>query len=474
MKNLFSAILGLTCAMTISAAPAFAATITIVDEAGQTVAAAEVTIGNKAGDPFSGNVVKADASGRFTTPAAWNTALPVTVTQNGYVMTTFQNVLPQNQNLRISTADGQSTLNVEGTTVGFGPLKEDGKIDFGLVFPAIPVNNLVRFDMASVVSPVMHKITAMGRDIEIPSNITLPPQDESYIFTIHFDKQNYLMPLRQPNVYTMTALHGQFPFQKVVNEVRNGKSLIETLNNFSFLEAGTKTLAVTKSMTNEVLNVNHFQFQEQVSITAPTLAKNQVMLTVAVAEEKGVWKPTDLKKFNSGETRKLVTTSQLGATKFLSVLTSQTSLTGSDVLTKALWSLGGGIFEYEPFTKASPINYQQMSLAVSDKPSFLALVGTPVVSLHTVQVTPPTAVAGLTDAGAMLIFSEIERSSGGSSFEKRTRMWEHVSPTWISTFVIPDIPLATLANKEYRWEILFMAKDGSGKVTHVTRNAIAL
>lgn len=474
MKNLFSAILSLACAMILFAAPVHAATITIVDETGTGVGGAEVTIGTKANDPFNGNVVRTDGSGRFTTPTAWTTALPVTVMHSGYVLTTFQNVTAQNHSLRISKADGQTTLNVEGLTSGFGPLKEDGKIDFGLVFPAIPVNNLVRFDMASVVSPVMHKITAMGRDIEIPSNITLPPQDESYIFTIHFDKQNYLMPLRQTGVYTMTALHGQFPFQKVVNEVRNGKSLIETLNNFSFLQTGIKTVSVTKSISNENLDVNHFQFKEQASITAPTFAKNQVMLTVALAEDNGIWKPTDLKKFNSGETRKLVTNSTLGATKFLSVLTSQTSLTGADVLTKALYNLGGGVFEFEPFTTASPMNYQQLSLAVSTQPNFLSLVAAPAVKGQTVQVTPPPMVTGLTDAGTMLILSEIERSSANSNFEKRTRIWEHVSPTWISSFTLPEMLPATSSSKEYRWEVLFMAKDGSGKITHVTRNAIAL
>ncbi len=474
MKNLFSAILGFACAMTINAAPAFAATITIVDENGNGVGGAEVTIGNKAGDPFSGNVIRTDGSGRLTTPAAWSTALPVTVTHASYVMTTFQNVAPQNQNLQVSKADGQTTINVEGITTGFGKLKEDGKVDFGLVFPAIPVNNLVRFDMASVVSPVMHKITVVGRDVEIPSNITLPPQDEDYIFSIHFDKQNYLMPLRQSGVYTMTALHGQFPLSKVVNEVRGGKSMIETLNNFSFLETGLKTVSVTKSISNENLDVNHFQFKEQASITAPTFAKNQFMLTVALAEDNGIWKPTDLKKFNSGETRKLVTNSTLGATKFLSVLTSQTSLTGSDALTRALATIGGGVFELEPFQTASPMNYQQMSLAVANQPSFLGLVEVPFVKGQTVQVTAPTAIAGLTDAGSMLILSEIERSSSNSNFEKRTRVWEHVSATWINSFVVPQMLPPTSSNKEYRWEVLFMAKDGSGKITHVTRNAITL
>lgn len=472
MKNLLNAATFLSC-LAFSATQALAATITIVDENGNGVSQAEVIIGNKAGDPFAGNVLKTDGSGRLTTPAAWTTALPLTVTHSNHVRTTFQNTAPQNQQLRIAKADGNVTLNVEGMTTGFGPLKEDGKVDFGLVFPALPVNDIVRFDMASVVSPVMHKITVVGRDVEIPSNITLPPQDESYIFNIHFDKQNYLMPLRQTGVYTMTALHGQFPLQKVVNEVRGGKSLIETLNNFVFLETGLKTVAVSKSVSNENLDVNHFKFQEQAGLTAPAFAKNQFMLTVALAEDGGIWKPTDMKKFNSGETRKLVTNSSLGATKFLSVLSTQAKAFTSDSLTRALRSIGG-LFESEPFTTSSAMNYQQLSLAVSSQPTFLNLVSAPVVQGKVIQVTPPAAVPGLTDAGAMLILSEIERSSGNSSFEKRTRVWEHISSNWISSFVVPDVLPAVPSNKEYRWEILFMAKDGTGKITHVTRNAIAL
>lgn len=453
-----------------------AAVISVIDENGAAVANAEVLIGNGPNDPFAGNVLTTDGSGKISTPAAWNSNQPVSVSSAGYVITTFQNLAPQNAILKISSQESQSTFDVQGTTSGFGKLKQDGKVDFGLVFPAIPVNNLIRFDMASVVSPVSDKITVMGRDVTLPSNITLPPQDESYIFTIHFEKPNYLMPLRQAGDYTMTALHGQFPLQKVVNEIRAGKSLIQTLNNFVFLESGIKPISVNKAVSTEHLDVNQFQFTQNSTVTAPSFPSNQFMLTVALAEDAGVWKPTDLKKLNSNETRTMVTNTNLGATKFLSILTTTTGPSRLDFLTKSIVNLVDDMFDLQPsFTAGGSMNYQQFSIAVSNQPQFLDLVEAPKITATSASVTPPVLNPGLMDAGSMLILSQIERPSPGSSFEKRTRIWEHTSPTWVSSFAIPNVLGSLDPSKEYRWEVLFLAKDGSSnQITHVTRNAIGL
>lgn len=476
MKNILKVTAGVLCWLSLSAT-GVAATITVLDENGSPIRNAEVLIGQSQNDPFVGNLLKTDGAGRVHAPAAWNNPQPVTINQSGYVITTFQNLAPQNHQLRISTQESQSTFDVQGTTAGFGKLQEDGKVDFGLVFPAIPVNNLVRFDMASVVSPVSDKITVLGRDVFLPSNITLPPQDESYIFSVHFDKPNYLMPLRQSGHYTMTALHGQFPLQKVVNEIRSGKSMIQTLNHFVFLETGLKTISVTKSVSTEHMDVNQFQFKEKSSVTAPTFPSNQFMLTVALSEDQGIWKPTDLKKLNSNETRQMVTNSSLGTSKFLSVLTTQTGTSNLlDSLTKLLWSLSGTFVDMEPLAApAGAMNYQQFSVAVSNQPQFLELTAAPTVSAVNVSVKVPALPAGLSDAGSMLILSQIERSTPGSSFEKRTRIWEHSSPKWIASFNLPSINAVIDPTKEYRWEILFLAKDGSSnQITHVTRNAIGL
>lgn len=222
-------------------------TIQFLDEGRQPLVGAKILIGYDANDPFNGNELVTDTSGLVNIPSDWKAALPVTVVSAGNVRTTYDSVPPTTTTLQVSAAEGEGNLEVKGNTTDFGNLPRDGMVDFGLVIPGFTQKKLLHFDISAVVSPSVDTIRVAGQKLEIPSNLTLPSQTESYIIPIKLNKPRYRTYVRQEGQHKFFALHGKFPFKKVIDDVRGGKSVFEVVNHFEFLSGGMTEVGVNKS-----------------------------------------------------------------------------------------------------------------------------------------------------------------------------------------------------------------------------------
>ncbi|MCB0386039.1 MAG: hypothetical protein KDD43_11650, partial [Bdellovibrionales bacterium] len=250
-------------------------TIQFLNEAGQPLVGAKILIGYDINDPFNGNEFVTDTSGLVNIPNDWKAALPVTVVSSGNVRTTYDNVAPTTTTLQVSMAEGQENLEVKGNTTEFGNLPRDGMIDFGLVIPGFTQKKLLHFDISAVISPSVDTIRVAGQKLEIPSNLTLPSQTESYIIPIKLNKPRYRTYVRQEGQYKFFAMHGKFPFKKVIDDVRGGKSVFEVVNHFEFVGGGMTEVGVNKSGGRADMAVNLMGFNSSIPVKAPQYAADK-------------------------------------------------------------------------------------------------------------------------------------------------------------------------------------------------------
>lgn len=468
----------------------------IIDENDQPVANANILLGFEAGNPFNGNVITTDAGGKASIPADWKAALPLTVQAPGYVTTTIPVAQPGNHTVQITRQEGQQEIEVKGTTRGYGRLIQDGKVDFALVIPALSREQMLAFDVSAMISPHVDPIEIIGKRINLPSNIALPQQTESYIFPIEFNKPDYRVYVRQPGAYKMTAIHGQFPLQRVVNDIRAGKSVFEVINHFNFIEGGQKDVTVQGNVEGLNLDVNQTRFDQTVGVKAPVLTGNQLMIAVSVNEQGGLLLPTDLKRLNGNQTLSLRAQAG-GQNSVLSLLLEETAKT-SRVTAQAIRGLLTPLFDLaallpSPLSSAGqrpPQDFSRLSFAFLPanapvQPQFLSLIEKPVLNGKTLTLQAPPILAGLTPIATYLVFSEIESlGDGDAKNERRTRLWEIWSQAWLDQVELPKIDFPQNSHRKYRWEVLFLAGPAQfvgesattqrvdlRSITHVTRNA---
>ena len=472
--------------------------LTVVDEAGQPVANATILLGFEANNPFDGNVLTTSDAGTASIPADWKAALPVTVQAPGYIAETLPVALPGSQRIQLTHMEGQNSYEVKGTTTNYGRLITDGKVDFSMVVPALTREQMLAFDLSTVISPQNDTLDIIGNSVKIPSNIALPEQTENYIFPIDFNKPDYRLYVRNPGSYNIVATHGQFPLQKVVGDIRNGKNIFDVINYFTFSESGSKTVNVKGNVVGADVAVNRTTFGNNVTVTAPSYSTQNDMVSLALIETAGLMSPSDMKRLTPGQTLSLKTNTAAGSTTVISLLTQKPrgqqtnsiNILGADDLTIP-----------QPEVLAAQYNFQRLSINIQSNanrvsPTFLPLIAQPTLTAGNVlKLDVPSMPAGLQAAGTYLVYSEIETLNSAAAdsqdtsmkSERRTRLWEVFSDGWLSQVELPKIKFAKRANRTYRWEVLFMARpvgfttatDAANKadlttITHVTRNATNL
>lgn len=480
---------------------AAADSIKVIDENNQPVANATVLLGFEQDNPFPNNIVKTGADGVTGVPSDWKSALPVTVQATGFVTTTIPVMEPGVHTITVSKADGTANLEVKGTTQNFGRILTDGKVDFGLVIPSLTRQNMLAFDIGTVMSPQVDTMDLGFLSIDVPSNVTLPNQDETYIFSITLDKPDYRFYLREPGNYDMYALHGQFPLKKVVDDIRGGKSIFEVVNYFNFLETGSKTLTVNNNMSGVNLDVNQTAFNSTYAVKAPNFANDKVMISLAVAENNSRFVPTDIKRLTPGQSMNLKTNTGLGAGAILSMLLDEpTNIVEPREVSplRILNPLEALAFyplqqQRQPMPAAKDYNFTKMTFAVlpaggTVMPDFLEMIDKPTMSGNVFTLDMPALPNGLTAASMYLVLAEVETlGTGNMKSERRTRLWEVWAPGWMSQVEMPKVTFNKNPNFKYRWEAMFLARPSSvvfgsnagnradlNQITHITRNAMDL
>jgi hypothetical protein len=488
--------------------------IRILNEKGQPIAGADVLIGNEAGQPFANNQLKTDINGAITVGSDWQNPQPITISANGYLRTTFLSVTPEAHDFQLRLIDMPTQIEIKGVATGFGDLRRDGKVDFGLVYPALSRRQLAQFDIDTMISPQFDEIKVLTETVSVPSNLTLPNQEESYILPITLNKPDYRLYVRESGNYRVMATHGQFPLKQVVGQLRDGKSFYEVLNLFKFMECGQRDVVVNDRIDGQDVPVNQVTFNRSVAVRAPSLADGQVMLSATMVNQGDLYFPSDIKRLQSGEQLSLNIPNGDNKNYIVSLLMPkreaekiggihaidiakdidsaahpEVDLSPAQQLLKPFQIHVG--LDQSP--EQSPLNDGPGGISIAlntaedSQPKFLGLVPRPTLQgKNLVNFISPNSVAGVDPVATYVVLSQIDHVKVGNyNLERHYRMWELFSPGWVNVAQLPNMPLNFEPGKNYRWEVYYMGSaqnaslsDGKAyfldRVTHVSHNSLDL
>ncbi len=438
--------------------------IKVIDQSGLPLQA-EVLIGTALNDPFLGNLLQTDAQGQVVAPKEWSTVLPVTVRAPGYVAITYLHQSPHALTFKMRKAPMAQPITLSGTTKGY-PIKDrDDQIDFGLIMKGMTKSELLAFDINKVISSDNDTFSVAGQDAQVPSNISLPRQKETYFIPITIEKNNYRLFMNEPGPQKVIALRGRFPFKKIIGELRNNKNFVDLLNEFS-LDGGTlKDVTVTGSALKLNLDLAEFQFRQSVAVTAPSHAADEVMIGVAAQDMNGILMPTDVKKIQSGQLMNL------------KALDAKTSYVLKVLQKQSDFNVETG----DPNSRDRlSVIYTQSSEKSAGQ--FLNLVENPKVQGQQVFLDAPKALHLVNPYATFLVLSELhEIIIGGRTTKIPLSRWEIYAPGWASQINLPQQPLTLGTGPQWRWEASFfggvdsasdLGPDMIQKTTHVTRSSI--
>ncbi len=418
---------------------AVAGQVLVADINGAPIADATVMIGLRENVPFPGNVLKTDAAGMVAIPAAWVDAQPVTIEGAGFVRATWMSQAPMSQTptglaLTLRRKSANQRLEFKGKTTGFTNLTKDDWADVGVVFPALRRDQLASLQVTDLISPEMDTIKIMGQTIEIPSNISIPKQDERYYFTVTLEKPIFRTYLKEARTWKMVATHARFPFEKTVDDLRAGKSFYDVLNYFEFKSATVADISVAGPSTSKDMSIADTKFNAKLDVAAPKFASKYTMLAVSVAENGGLLYPTDVKKLNSGETRRLV--APAGVAGYLVGALRDTNAPTVGAAADALSAV------------ITPNNQ-------TTRFEFLDLPGAPKPRTGLLVLDPPKAsVATVTPAATYATLNKVDKvTSGKTQLETKSPVWDVYSNGWAASMDLPDFPSKLTGT--HRWEVLF-------------------
>ncbi len=420
----------------------------VIDGVGNPLADAKILIGVRENQPFPGNLITTNSEGRVELPTEWTDAQPVTIEKSGYVRATYMAQAPgaMTITLRPSLTESVSTMpQVKGVATSFGTLQKDGLIDVGLIVPAYTRREILNFQFSSMISSRTDTITIAGNSLELPSNLALPNQKENYILIpITLNKPDFRLPVSMAGPYRMVAIHARFPFKKVVDEVQDGKTILDVMNHFDFRGAGFRDVDIRPPSVHQDIPVNEFRMAPAINVVAPRYDSRLVMLSLALVESGGKVFPSDLKTLSPGQQMKLKYPTNVPTPGLVVSLLRKADISGGTT----------GAQVEEMSTVLTPAG---QSTAIE----FLELPRAPEVRGSTLVMNPPSTVLGLASRTTYAVFSKVERQrSGQIEVELKRPQWEIFADEWKNDLELPDFPATGPAPAgPSRWEVLFVGGD---------------
>lgn len=477
-------------------AQASARSIQVTDISGNGVAGAQVYLLDQQNNkPIAPQPIQTDADGFFQVPAIIAGPVSVTIEAADFITTSFLETATDTNQLQLHREDLRTFIEIQGEATGFGNLPKDGQVDFSLVYPALSRRDLLNFDMTSIISTEVDTIKVAMQKVDMPSNLTLPTQRESYIIPITLKKPNYRMFVRRPGTYQMMATHGQFPLQKVMSDLQGGKSIFDVINHFKFIQAGDQTVTVEGNTVGQNINVSEMPFLAESTIKAPVLTGQERMITASLASKDGLFFPTDVKSIASGGSQALKMPNA-SAGFLVSLLTlEKPALTNAKTvqqnaaqffmqsLTKVfnVFTLAVNQVKQDNLTDGVAVSLALQRSRLSAAPDFMGLIDAPRIEGETLVLDRPVARKDIVQVATYLTLAEVEFIQHGKNrTEKRYRLWELFTPGWASEVRLPQNNLSLDPAKTYRWEVMYLGRspeirDDGGyfldNVTHVSRNS---
>lgn len=435
----------------------------VTDLRGKPIAGAKILIGSDLDRPFAHNFVATDSTGQFQPPAGWTKEETVTIDAPGYVRASFLKQKPTAQTFSLRPMSDGKVSQLTGKTLGHAVKNNDDFVDFGLVIPAVERAGFLNLDISDFIGTDTDTVSVAGKSFALPSNITLPRQEETYFIPISLDKPDYRLNFFSSGVKTVFAARGRFSLDEMINAYQSGKPMFELANSFAMLGGVVEeiTLKGTKTVSN--LNTAKLTFQTNVNVIGPRMRTDEMTMAVPMTAYKNTFYPTDVKNLQEGKTQKLSTNSNSGA---LLTLLKKSS-------------------EAQPKNMVDRMSLSFQNLKSGMTPTLLPLLANPTLK-SSFEVSIPTIanLKGLHEGASYAVLSRVKSVTvGKSKIPVLSSMWEVFSPEWESQIVIPQWPGEKAPAGDLRWQVTLTASPQSltnvdlgpkwlEAATHATRSSI--
>lgn len=378
---------------------------------------------------------------------------------------------------------------ISGTTNSYTLKDKDGIVDFSLVMPAMSIEELMNFDLARIISPENDELNILSKKFEVPSNLSLPKQTESYFLSFTLDKPGFRSYVRDLGNYNLYALHGSFPVKKVIDAAQSGQTLFEMVNLLTFKGGGSETIEV-KGVTKDIkIAINEWTLGSSTTVTAPTIAKGKEVLAFTLFKDGDDLYPADIKRVLSAKTEKLTT--RAGADSYvLSVLVNNTQKSAMEQLRITDGNITAAIFgssESRATFDLNQISYTIQPVAAAGvAPEFLPQIAAPQYALATgaLVATPPQTVGAVVPYATLVSISEVTTAGTANlPLDFKNHLWSGVNMGWISGTTLPADAMAMLKpGAKYAVEVIYLGTMTANtdinvdwqKVSHVTRNNVMI
>lgn len=404
----------------------------VVNTDGQAVAGATVTVGTAVNAPFEGNQFVTDSNGTFLTPATWADEQMITIQAAGYVRSTYLNQMPLGQELTVRKQFSEPKFELSGQGTGFQIKDKDGLIDYALMIQPLGRKELFMFDLSMVISSEMDEIKVMGQDVLVPANISLPKQKESYILPVTIEKPRYHIPFYEAGEKTVYTVKGQFPFKKVIDEMRDNKKFFELINHFTLQGGSIKKVTISKNKEVVDLPVNELKFDQKRTVKVPNFNANEYIIALPGSVYQGQLYPTDVKRVESGATLKMTTAAGSEPMLLMVLKDSREEAVGTGSLSTALVPFSEGV-----------------------APTLLPIVGAPkITGLLKVDIPALRKTVSVQEQGTFAVLSTVVVKQVGSfGYEIVTPQWDVYGTNWVNGFQLPDLADNPRLNGKKRWEV---------------------
>lgn len=433
--------------------------VQVVDMDGKPVAGAQILIGYELPNAVVSELLTTDESGHFLVPETWTQPEIITISANGYVRATYMNQTPQGQILRIRKNEMDQKVELKGKGQGFTTKDRDGLIDFGLIIGAFTKTELFGFDLTMVLSPEMDTISAAGQKMLVPSNISLPKQKESYIIPITIQKEVYRKYFKAPGDKMIYAIRGQFPFKKLIEEMRAGKDFFQVINLFKLTGGAIREVELTPGSNALDIPVNELSFNQTKNYLIPNVGSDESLIVIAASQYKNHLLPTDIKTIDTRGQIPLTVASGSEPTA-ITVLKKKDDKNLAGALSVSL----------------VPFKNKETTL--------IPLMPEPILaSAYDVKIQTVVAPSEVRPLATYSVLMSVEKKrSGDMEYEVTTKKWEVYSSGWLDGFSLPQWPAEGKITGQNRWEVSLVGRqDDLGirlgpdlleTATHATRNSV--
>jgi hypothetical protein len=393
--------------------------IKIENADGVAIAGAQYLIGTAQDAPFQGNYGVTNSAGEILIPVLWTAPEMITIDAPGYLRATYFETKPLGRKFKL-TKKFQAVSELRGKTSGHPVRNKDNIIDFSFVMSAMTRQDLLNFQIQKVLSPLNDTIKAVGQEISIPSNISLPKQTEKkFFFDVNLDKPQYRLQFPKTGVQRVFIARGRFPFNSVVDGFLEKNDIIEMINFFSINGGSLRDVNLLQGVTNLDVEVNDLTFQVKKTFKAPVLKNNEVMIALAATDNNGYLIPTDFKRVTSQQSVNLSIWQEFPI-----------------YLAQVLKNQNEFDFNQPGVDRISAI----LSTFDNDvKSEFLPLINNPTVKNKMHYAVPAVTSATLNPMTTYAVISDVKtKNEDGVLIKEPVQVWEVYAPKWVTEIKLPN------------------------------------